>query len=315
MGSKRAATAVILSLAAAAAGCGESTVKRSVDARTEVLSFYSVDAPVVGLLRPQPAGELARLDRVAVGLPIWARLRGSVLGPLRAAGLGMSDLRRLVRPNEEIEGIDVSAMSFGAPTPTDLEAGQTLTVIATDQDELLDELLKQGVDSGRLQPRGGLDEAALYGNRVASYAERDGVLVSAPSPGVVRTAIARRDGDSDKQLDKDVVAAAIQKLSDPGPLVLYGNVSGLLDDPEVARVISDASWTESADDVAATARASADAVDIELVVNLERELTAAERPLEETPTQVDIRVPGLGPLSGTGSTSPDQIRVQLETAP
>jgi len=310
----KATIAVMVVLAAAAAGCGESDVKRSVDARTEVLHHFSAEAPVVGLVAPRPAGDLIDLDEAAAEVPIWADLRSKVQAPLRAAGLSPADLRRLTRPQEQIEGIAASALAFGAPTPTDLEAGQSLLVLATDQDELFEELLAKGVDSGDLQPAGSLDEATLYSNSIASYAERDGVLVSAPSLGVVRSAVARRDGDSDEQLDEDVVNAALGKLQERGPLAVYGQAPQLLGEPDVERLFSDASWIESAADAAASVQAVAGTAEIEVVVNLERDLEPAERPLEQEPQPLRLAVSALGSLNGVGSASSDEIRLQL-TAP
>ena len=315
IGSRRAAFAAIVLFAVAAAGCGESTAKRAVDARTEVLGFYSVDAPVVGLLRPQPAADVASLDKAAAEIPLWSQQQSTVVERLNAAGLGVADLRRLVQPQEQIEGIEAAAIGLGAPTPTDLEAGQTLLVIATDQDELMADLLREGVDSGELQPAGSLDEATLYSNRSASYAERDGVLVSAPSLGVVRSALARRDGDSDEQLDEDVVNAALRKLQDPGPLAIYGKVPRLLAEPEVQALFSGASWIESADDGAASVRAQGEAVEVEVVVNLEQDLEPSERPLQEQPEPVAFLLAGLGQVSGVGSASADEVRLQLRVEP
>jgi hypothetical protein len=306
---------VVLVLAAAAAGCGESEVKRSVDARTEVLHYFSADAPIVGILQPRPAGDLIDLDAAAVGIPIWEELRSKVRATFRAAGLGPAELRRLTRPQEQIEGIEAAALAFGAPTPSDLEAGQTLLVLATDQDELFEELLVEGVDSGDLQTAGSLDEAALYSNDVASYAERDGVLVSAPSLGVVRSAVARRDGDSDEQLDEDVVRSLFNNLGDQGPLLVYANFPKLPSEPEVPQPFASRSFLDKVADGAAFARAQGGLVEVEAVISLEEDLEPAERPLEEEPGTVAFQISGLGAFDGVGSASEDEVRLQLRTAP
>jgi hypothetical protein len=296
---------------AAIGGCGESDPKRSVDASTEVLHFYADSAPVVGLLRTQPSRELERFDRAAAGLPMWRRIRSQFLGPLQAAGLDMSDLGRLVQPREEIEDFEASAMSFGAPTPTDLEAGQTLTVIATDQDELLDELLREGVESGQLQPQGDLDEAELYGNSVAAYAERDGVLISAPSLGVVRAAIARRDGDSDEQLDEDVVSAALQELQQRGPVTIYANVPQLTSIEEIQQLFPNQTISESAVDGAASLLAEGRSPEIEVAVELEEDIRDEQSALDEEPVPIGLLIPGLGAVRGVGSVSSDEVQLQL----
>ena len=317
MGSRRAALVTLALIATVTPGCGESTAKRAVDARAEVLGFFSVDAPVVAMLDPQPPGDVASLDQAAAGVPLWAEVRSTVVRRFEAAGLSAGDLRRLVRPQEPIEGLEAAALGFGAPTPTDLEAGQTLLVLATDQDELLENLLREAVDSGELQPAGNLDEAELYSNRTASYAERDGVLVSAPSPGVVRSAITRRDGDSDQQLDEDVVSAALRKLQDPGPLGVYVQAPELLGEPAVRRLFAGASWIDSADDAAASVRAAGETVEVEAVVNLDRDLEPADRPLGEQPEPVTFLLSGLGlgQVSGFGSATEDEVRLRLRIGP
>ena len=228
MGRRNASIALALALATATAtGCGTSEPKRAVDARTEVIRFFAVDAPAVALLRPNPPARVAELNRAAAGIPAWTSLRDGVLEPLHGAGLRRSDLARLARPRDEIEGLDAAAIALGAPTPGSLAAGSRLLVFATDQGPLLVRLLRRSADAGRLRPAGRLDEALLYRSPDAAFAARDGVLVSAPRLNDVRAAIERRDGDSDEQLDEDVVNSLFDELSIEGALLVYANLQAV----------------------------------------------------------------------------------------
>lgn len=334
MVSKRSIAAVILLLAAAAAGCGESTVKRSVDARTEVLRFFPVDAPVVGLLEPQPTDEVVNLDKAAGGVPIWAELRSAALGPLYAAGLGLADLRRLVRPQEQIEGLEAAAAGLGTPTASDLADGRQLLVLATDQAELLSRLMRDGAQSGRLRPAGRIDKAVLYRNPVASYAVRDGVLVSAGSNAEVRTAIKRRDGDSDLQLDEDVVRSLFNDLGEQGPLLVYANLDAVREADLGLRALGRvAPWTGMLVETAATARAVGDSVRIEDFSKATGEgFGSMDLPLGTTPSKFEINatvaaslipfpgpirmlLAGLGQVKGEATATSDEVRLQLRTVP
>jgi hypothetical protein len=310
---KAAAIGLALLLAATAgAGCGEGRAKRAVDARTEVLEFYGVDAPVVAVLRPLPSADVLALDRAASGRPAWDDLRADVAGPLQAAGLGPRQLARLVEPREEIEGVDAAALALGAPTPEDLAAKRPLLVLTTDQDELLARLFARAAGQGLLQPAGRLDDAQLYRSPSDAFAVRDGVLVSAHTLGEVRTAIERRDGDSDLQLDNDVVHSIFNDFDPQGPLLVYANVPRIAAEPEVRNHISDRAVLESGEDAAASVRAVADSIEVDVVVRLGQEPGPSETTLTETPQPLRLLAPGLGALSGVGSLSGDQVRLHLK---
>ena len=312
---KSVAIALALASCAAFTACGETHAKRSVDARTEVLHFYAVDAPVVALLRPDPAAAVAALDQAASELGSWQLLRERVTRRLEAAGLDLDDLRELVRPNEEIEGIDAAALGLGAPTPTDLKARQSLLVLATDQADLLSDLVGAAVKAGRLQPAGELDEAHLYSNRVAAYAERDGVLVSASSMGVVRSALARRDGDSDQQLDEDQVASVLGQLNDRGPLEVYANAPEVSAEPDVPGYLPTRSLLDAADDAGASVRAVGATVEISAVVDLVKAPEDASGLLGSEGAPFDLLVPGLGAVNGETSISGNQVRLEMKVVP
>jgi hypothetical protein len=329
MRSKAAAIALPMVLATAIAGCGESTPKRAVDARTEVVRFFAVDAPVVAVLHPEPQADVAALNRAADGTPAWTSLRGMVLGPLHTAGLGRTQIDRLVRTNQPIEGVAASALALGAATPADLAAHDPLLVLATDQAELLSRLLGQAAAKGKLRRAGQLHEATLYRGPGYAYAVRDGVLVSGNSLADVRTAIERRDGDSDKQLDEDVVDSLFNGLTTQGPLLVYANLNHVRKaDPGLRTLGQQAPWTGLLGPTAATAQAVDGSLRIEEFSNTTGgEFSSGDLPLGTEPSRFAISVSGaasllppgptrmllagLAPISGEATASSDQVRLQL----
>lgn len=324
-----ATIALALILCAGISACGESDAKRSVDARAEALSFYAKDAPAVALLRPQPASDVVELNRAAAELTAWQQLRGLVLGPLHDAGLGRSRLRSLVQPSEEaVEGVDAAALTIGATTPDDLAAGLPLLVLATDQTDLLATYVDRTVAAGGLEPRGNLDDARLFQGRIASFAIRDGVLVSAPSLGLVRSAIARRDGDKDEQLDDDAVQTLFDGLDEAGPLLVYANLGFLRDaDPGLESLAGQAPWTGKLGDTAASVRGEGDAVRIDAYSKSTEGLSPDELPLgtEPSPFQITAQsvavliepgpvrdlLAGLAPISGEATADSDEVRLHV----
>jgi hypothetical protein len=329
MRSKAAAIALALALAAASVGCGEAKPKRFVDARTEVLHFFAVDAPVVAELRPEPTADVVALNRAAAGLPAWSGLRDMVLGPLHAAGLGRAQIERLVSPNQEIEGVQASALALGAATPADLAAHRPLLVLATDQTQLLSQLLRHSAANGKLRPSGRLDEATLYRSPGASFAARDGVLVSAPRLADVRTAIKRRDGDSDQQLDEDVVNSLFNGLGTQGPLLVYADLAGVRKaDPGLRTLGRRAPWTGMLGPTAATFEALNGALRVEDFSKASGEgFGSAELPIGTAPSRFEIStssaalllppgpiqtlLTGLAPIVGEVTASSDEVRLNV----
>jgi hypothetical protein len=324
-----AAIALALLLCAGFSACGESEAKRSVDARAEALSFYAKNAPVVALLRPHPPAAVLELNRAAARLPAWQGLRALVLGPLHDAGLGRFRLRSLIRPGaEEIEGIDAAALTIGAATPDDLSAGIPLLVLATNQTDLLSTYMRRTAAGGGLQPRGELDDAQLYEGRTASFAARDGVLVSAPSLGLVRSAIARRDGDKDEQLDDDAVETLFAGLNEGGPLLVYSDLASLREaDPGVEGLADQAPWTGKLGETAATVQAEGNTVQIDALSKSTEDLTPSEPPLSADLTPFELSgatitglispgpaadlITGVAPISGEGTATSDEVRVHV----
>jgi hypothetical protein len=328
------AIALSLVLAAAIGGCGESESKRAVDARTEVLRFYSVDAPVVAVLPGNPPATIADLDRAVSGLPAWERLRAAALGPLQAAGLSESDLAQLARPHDRISGVDAAAMALGAPTTASLTDTKPLLVFATDQGELLDERFRASAKAGDLHAAGELDDAQLYENEDAAFAIRDGVLVSAPRVAEVRDAILRRDGDSDRQLDEDVVRSTFDKPGIAGPLLVYADLRRAREaDPGLEGLAEQEQWLAAAGQAAASARPVGNALRLEVVVRMESSVDPTQQPFDTGSASFSIQTPdlpalgsqpddplrtliaGLAPVAGEGTSSSDEVRMRAEVSP
>ena len=329
MRSKAAAIALAIVLTAAIAGCGESTPKRAVDARTEVVRFFAADAPVVAVVHPEPMSDVLALNRAADGTPAWTSLRGMVLGPLHTAGLGRTQIERLVHANQPIAGVAASALSLGAATPADLAAHRPLLVLATDQSGLLSRLLRHAAANGKLLRAGQLHEATLYRSPAYAYAVRDGVLVSSHRLADVRTAIERRDGNSDQQLDEDVVESLFNGLTTQGPLLVYANLNDVRQaDPGLRTLGQQAPWTGLLGPTAATARAVDGSLRIEDFSNTTGgEFSSSDLPLGTEPSHFSISVSGaasllplgptrmllagLAPITGEATASSDQVRLQL----
>jgi hypothetical protein len=330
--------AVAALLAATLAACGTSDRKRSVDARTEVLRFFGVDSPTVALLGPQPNRSLRVLNRVAAGIPAWDQVRDGVLGPLHNAGIGPADLQRLVRPQNGIEDVTDTAAALGAPVPAGPGEGTPLMVLATDQTELLEQLLREAAAAGEVRAAGELDGALLYQGDSDAYAIRDGVLVSASTLAEVRAAVERRDGDSDAQLDEDVVHGVLDDLRTAGPLDVYANLGQAVDsDPELSELASRVPWVASLHQGALTARVEGPSVRLEMVASTDREnLAASELPVSGTPSRfaltsagVSAVLPGRGvptdpiaallygltPLVGEATATTDEVRASVSVSP
>jgi hypothetical protein len=327
----RVASIVLLALLiAAAAGCGESGPKRSVDARTEALRFFSVDAPVVAVLHPEPFAQVLALNAAATHVPAWIDLREGVVGPLGAAGISPTQLGQLLRAGEDVEGIEASTLALGAATPADLRAGRELLVLATDDSELLAKLLQAQARAGRLKPAGQLEKAKLYEGHGSAYAVRDGVLVAAPDLATVRAAIERRDGDTDRQLDEDVVDSLFDQLATQGPLLVYADLDQVRKaDPGLRRLARQAPWTAKLGPTAASAEAQGGAVRIEdFSKTSDSGFSSGELPIGTEPSRFEITssnavslipepgpvrglLAGLTPVRGVATASSDEVHLEV----
>jgi hypothetical protein len=330
MRARVASIALLALLTAAAPGCGESGAKRSVDARTEALRFFSVDAPVVAVLHPDPFAKVVALNAAATHVPAWTDLRDRVLGPLGAAGVTPVQLGQLLRGGEDVDGTEASTLALGAATPADLRAGRQLLVLATEDSELLAKLLRDQARTGKLKPGGQLDEAKLYAGSGAAYAVRDGVLVAAPDLAAVRMAIERRDGDTDRQLDEDVVDSLFGELATQGPLLVYADLDQVRKaDAGLRRLARQAPWTAKLGPTAASADARGGAVRIEDFSKTgDSEFSSGELPIGTEPSRFEITssnavslipepgpvqglLAGLTPLRGVATASSDEVHLEV----
>jgi hypothetical protein len=330
MRAKEASIALAILLALLIAGCGETGPKRSVDARTEALRFVAVDAPVVAVLRTNPWASVLALNDAATGIPAWMDLRTRVLGPLLAAGISPAELAKLLQTGQDVAGTTPAALALGAATPADLAAGRGLLVLATDQSQQLSSLLRAEAKMGTLKPAGQLDEAQLYRRGATGYAVRDGVLVSAPRLADVRTAIERRDGDTDRQLDEDVVNSLFNDLSSQGPLLVYANLADVRGgDPGMRQLAEQAPWTAKLGPTAATAEAENGVVKIEDFSKTSgSNFSSGELPLGSRPSRFQIDastaaslipkpgpvrnlLSGLGGVDGEATASSDEVQVHV----
>ena len=328
-----AVTVAGVALPFALACCGTAESKRAVDARTEVVRFYGVDAPAVAMLGNEPADDLASLDRAAAGLPAWSQLRAALLGPLRNAGIGAPELARLMRPHEEIEGVSAASLAVGIPGTGPLSPRRLLVVLVSDQTDLLDQLLGRSVAEGTIRRAGTLHDAKLYSGDSGAYAARDGVLVAAADRTTVRAALRRRDGDSDAQLDEDVVKGVLGELRIDGPLDVYANVDSVIEsDPGLAAIAAGTPWLRALRQGALTARPTGAALRLEVAVRTRGDLPESELPATGTPdpftlTPDDVAgrlgagdpagalLRGITPLEGSATASADEVRAQAVPAP
>jgi hypothetical protein len=326
---KAATIAIPFALAALISGCGEATEKRAADARTEVVHFFAADAPAVAILRTEPSTDVPTLNRAARSLPAWVAMRARVVAPMRAAGLTAADLMQLVKSHEEIAGIPSSALAFGVPTPADLQGDRPLLVLATDQSDLLASLFRRAVARRKVRPAGQLHDADLYQSPGYGYAIRDGVLVAAARLADVRTAILRRDGDSDLQLDEDVVQSLFNGLGENGPLLVYANLGQLRNgDPALNSLAQRTPWTGMLGPAAVSVRPTPAGLHVEAYANSTGgNLVSGGLPAGTQPTAISVSrggaaslVPagpvrsfltGLSPLSGEATGASDQVRVNL----
>ncbi len=333
------AAPILLALvfAATVAGCGESKPKRLVDARSEVLRFFAVDAPALILLQRNPAAQVSQINRSANDLATWDRLRGGALGPLHAAGLRRADVIRLAHPREQIEGVDAAALALGFPTPASLAASEPLVIYASDRVALLSRLLARGADRGRLKRVGQVDEARLYRGRGDAFAIRDGVLVSAPRLAEVRAAIERRDGDRSQQLDDHSVRSLFDQLPSEGSLLVYADLRAVQDaDPGLRALARQVPWIEALGQLAGSVQPMAGSVRLEVAAkSAGADLTASGLAVGEAPTRFNFSssnaasllsvggptdplrqlLLGMAPLAVEATASSDELRAKVVASP
>jgi hypothetical protein len=155
------------------------------------------------------------------------------------------------------------------------------------------------------------------------------VLVSGYRLADVRTAIERRDGDSDQQLDQDVVMSLFDDLTTQGPLLVYANLDDVRQaDPGLRTLGRQAPWTGMLGPTAATAQAVDGSLRIEDFSNTTGGgFGSTDLPIGTKPSHFAISassaafllpagpirmlLAGLAPISGEATASSDQVRLQL----
>ncbi len=253
----------------------------------------------------------------------------TVVAPLSAAGLTVGQVNQLVKAHVQIPGLASSALALGAPTPNDLQNHQPLLVLATDQTDLLADLFRRSVAARKVRPAGQLHDADLYQGSGYAYAIRDGVLVSAPTLGDVRTAILRRDGDSDLQLDEDVVQSLFNDLTERGPLLVYANLGAIRQaDAGLTALGQRMPWTGALGPGAASVEPTVGGLHIEAFAksngpdlttsgvpvgaepkSFSMSATRASTLVQAGPTQMMLGL--LAPIAGQATVTSDEVRVNL----
>ena len=286
-------TAIALLAAAMLGGCGAPEAKRSVDARTEAIRFFGVDAAFVALADPggSDSDQLAGAQRGLTRVPALGGFARRALG--FAAGLNLAPLRPLLKDDDPNDGIAASQVAVGLEPGH--PGGKMLMVVVTDRADETAQAVRRIARDGGMRPAGEKDDAQLYAGRGAAMAVRDGVVVLARSRATLRAAIGLRDGDEDAQLDEGQVNDLIRKLPEPGEIQAYVNVAGLLEnDPGMAALARGAGeWTNSLTHAAISITPEGRGVKLDLVAEVDSGAAgpAGAPPVGERPQPLAITRP------------------------
>jgi hypothetical protein len=280
-------------LAPVLAGCGASAAKRSVDARTEAISFFPVDTAFVALADPggSDSDQLAEAQRGLTRVPALGGFAHQALG--FAAPLDLAPLRPLLKDEDPNDGIAASQVALGLePGP---KAGRMVMVVVTDRPDEANDAVRRIAQRGGMQPAGEKDDAQLYAGRGSAMAVRDGVVVLAHDARTLRAAIALRDGNDDAQLDEGQVSDLIRKLPDPGEIQAYVSVAGLVEgDPGMAALAKGAGdWTSALGHAAVSVAPAAGGVKIDVVAEVDTNSgtpPVGEQPVPFAITRQDVRL-------------------------
>jgi hypothetical protein len=299
-----AALPVIALIAVTLAGCGTSQPKRAVDSRTEVLRFFPADAQAVALLRTDlSSGDQLALERAASGIPIWTKLRARLEQQLAAAGLSFDALRPALRPDVESPG--PPELAVGAASASALAAGRPLVVLATDHADRLYRVVNDAAKAGHLQPGGSYHEARLYRSRLAAFAVRDGVLLTAGGLGQIRAALDIRDGDRYSHLNDGEVEQLLGELPEDAPLEVYANVGTIAETDAATRALTAAApWIATLGQSAVGVHAISSTVAVDVIAKASEASGTALPPFGEAPTRIALTGPGLRGLATTSAARP-----------
>jgi hypothetical protein len=309
----------LLLLTLAVAGCGGSEAKRSVDARVEALRFFAADAPLVALLDTgaEAKDERAALGAGLAGLPVWDSLRRRVARSLEAVGMAPGRLRSVAAAAGSEAGLPGSQLAVGIGSGSRPSA--PLAVLVTDEAGEMSKLFEQAARRGGFSPAGELDNAEIYSSRDGAFALRDGVMLAAATPALLRVAIRTRDGDRGEQLDDRNVADLLEEVPEGAPLDVYANVSGLVaSDPAVAELTSPpAAWLNSLRELVLAVRGTPQGLRIDAFGRLDQNPPAGEAPpLGEKPRQSALSRRAVAGLIAGGGAPPSSVGdLLLEAAP
>ena len=309
----------LLLLTLTVAGCGGSGAKRSVDARVEALRFFGPDSPLVALVDTdaEAKDDRAALDASLGGLPVWDSLRRRVARSLARAGMAPDRLRALAAAAGSEGGLPGSQLAVGVETSG--RRPQPLAVLVTDKAAEMSKMFEQAARSGRLSPAGELDDADLYTSRGAAFAVRDGVMLAAATPALVRVAIRTRDGDRGEQLDDRNVADLLEEVPENAPLDVYANVPGLVEsDPAVAELAQPpVAWLNSLREVALAISGTPRGLRIDAFGRLDESPPADQAPpIGQRPRISALSRHAVAGLVGGGAAAPLSLHdLLVEAAP
>jgi hypothetical protein len=323
---------VSLAVAVLAGGCGTSETKRAVDPRIEVLRFFAPDTALVGLLRTDRLGQVSAIDAAVSSLPGYE----PIVARLRQAGLTTAELRRLVKGEENEEGIGPPELAIGASGLDALDRGRALLALDTGDEARLSRRFREFASRESLAAAGEHHDADLYAGRGAAFAVRDGVLVAGADLDQVRSALEIRDGDRDQQLDDGEVGALFDELPEGAPLHVYADFGALIEpDRAVSALAEEEPWLGAIGEGALSVGAVGTTVELDAFARLDEEsLGESELPADEefapfslSPEAIGLLLPSNGaaplrslmlamaPIAGDASASSDELRIRVLLAP
>jgi hypothetical protein len=295
--------AVLAVLAAPGCGAEENSPKRALDPLDEALRFFPAGAEAVVLVRADREG-FATLGRLARQIAPVQTPVADVSISMRALG-GRDAVAELAQPSES----SAARVALGSETVGRL-LGAGVTVLVTDRGDELAGLVDDAMERGRVLPAGTFHEARLFRSPGGALAERDGVLLTGPSPSALREAIAIRDGDSDEHLDDREAEDAIDELSPSAPLVAYLDMDAFDADDDIPRKLRRADWLDRLDHAAIAAQEAGGGVVVQVFGDAdgaELETTVDLAALNRLPSPIEPA----GPVSVDG----DELRVALRLGP
>jgi hypothetical protein len=290
----------------AAAGCGSdpspggAEPKRALDPRAEAVRFFAAGTRSVALLRTDMPDSARELAARAGDIPGVSRLVGEIGARASSCGVDVVELLELGRA----EGGGGPGAELVMGLPRGAGGDGLLFVLPTDRPEDLEDLFAAAAATAELRPAGEYDDAALYAGRGCAFALRDGVMVAAATPNLLRQAIGIRDGDESRHLDDADVSAALEDVPTRAPLHLVahrgerfaGAAVRVGDDGTEIRVTAELSERDSQDEEGPER------------VTLDPEFLAGLLEAEAgLPPEAATLLGGIAPLSGAAYADGDEL--------